>query len=334
MDKEKTAIFAAGNLKKIALVLLVFLLGAGAGWFLMGRVSVPSQDCSKNFPFINGDIDCQTFDDVANQVEGLHGNIKMIIDNEKSANHVIRASVFYRDLNTKRWFGINDTDSYYPASLLKLPMALIYYKVAELQPNIFDQQLKIPTDGEDPNNADQHYPPQNPLVPGNTYTIGDMLKHILVYSDNAPFGVLSDTAKDYRGQVFADLGVTVPPAGSSDGAWEVTPRSFAAIFRTLYNASYLNTKYSNQVLDLLSQSTFTQGIVSGVPGGVKVAHKFGEATGMNADNTVHSYFLNDCGIVYKPDNPFILCVMTEGNDFSQQERVIQEISRSAYNALQ
>ena len=161
-----------------------------------------------------------------------------------------------------------------------------------------------------------------------------MLKHMLVYSDNAPFSVLTDTASNYSIQVLTDLGVTVPPAGSPDGDWKVTPRGFAAIFRMLYNASYLNTKYSNQVLGLLSQSTFTKGIVSGVPGGIKVAHKFGEATGMNADGTVHSYVLNDCGIVYKPNNPFIVCVMTEGNDFSQQEKVIQEITQSAYNAFQ
>ncbi|MDR3558931.1 MAG: class A beta-lactamase-related serine hydrolase [Candidatus Pacebacteria bacterium] len=324
-------------LKKIALPLGAFLLGAAIIWFALKNTAapvLPAPNCSKNFPFLNNDINCQSFDDISNQIENLHVNIGGVIDDEKNNGHIIRASVFYRDLNTKRWFGINDTDDFYPASLLKLPVALIYYKVAELQPDIFDRQLQIPTAGEDPTNSDQHYPPQNPLVPGQTYSIGDMLKHMLVYSDNAPFGILSDTAKDYSVQVLTDLGMTVPPASSPPGDWKVTPRGFAAIFRTLYNASYLNTKYSNQVLDLLSQSTFTKGIASGVPKGVKVAHKFGEATGMNADGTVHSYVLNDCGIVYKPNNPFIVCVMTEGNDFSQQEKVIQEITKSAYNALQ
>ena len=325
--------FLFSLMKKIIWPLTTFLLGILLVWFYTKPVVLQKSDCNKALPFINSDIDCQTINDIANQVENLHSDISKTIDNEKSSGHIVRASVFYRDLNTKRWFGINDGDYYYPASLLKLPVALIYYKIAELQPDIFNESLKIPTEGEDPTNADQHYPPQDPLIPGDTYTISELLRHMLVYSDNAPFGILSDTAKDYSAQVLTDLGVTVPPAGSAEGEWKVTPRSFAAIFRTLYNASYLNTKYSNEVLNLLSQSTFTQGIVSGVPDDVRVAHKFGEATGMNADGTVNSLVLNDCGIVYKPNNPFIVCVMTEGHDFSQQEKVIQEISKSAYNAL-
>ncbi len=325
-------------MKKIAWPLGAFFLGACLVWFFTKPAALPTlspkPDCNKTFPFLNDEIDCQNFDDVANQVENLHSDIAKTIDGEKANGHIIRASVFYRDLNTKRWFGINDMDDYYPASLLKLPVALIYYKIAELQPGIFDEQLKIPTDGEDPTNSDQNYPPASPLVPGKEYPIGEMLKSMLIYSDNAPFSILTETAKSYSTQVLTDLGVTVPPAGSADGDWKVTPRSFAAIFRTLYNSSYLNTKYSNQVLDMLSQSTFTQGIVSGVPSGVKVAHKFGEATGINTDGSVHSHTLNDCGIVYKPNNPFIVCVMTEGSDFSQQEKIIQEITKSAYSALQ
>jgi hypothetical protein len=43
--------------------------------------------------------------------------------------------------------------------------------------------------------------------------------------------------------------------------------------------------------------------------------------------------LHDCGIVYLPDNPYLLCVMTKGNDFAKMEKIIEEISRLSYERL-
>ena len=82
-----------------------------------------------------------------------------------------------------------------------------------------------------------------------------------------------------------------------------------------------------KVLDLLSQSTFIQGIVAGVPEGVKVAHKFGEAEGVDKEGKVVTHILNDCGIVYKPESPYILCIMIEGEDYSQMEKVFKITNR-------
>ena len=320
---------------RILLFVSIFVLGFLACLLLEKTVFLKqknSQECSKNYPFVYSGIDCEKVDEVANQVDDLKENVNKIIDNEKKEGNIIRASVFYRNMNSKRWFGINDLEEYYPASLIKLPVAIAYFKVAELQPDIFNEKLQIPTEGEDPENNDQYYKPQNPLVPGNTYSIKEMVDHMLIYSDNAPYSILFDTIKTINNQVFSDLGVYVPSA-EKGGDWSVTSRNFAYIFRTLYNASYLNIKYANEVLDLLSRSQFKQGIVSGIPGDVKVAHKFGEATAMNNETEIHSRILNDCGIVYKPENPYILCVMTEGQDFAKQEKVIQKISKEAYNAI-
>jgi beta-lactamase class A len=320
-------------MKKNVILVLSLFAAIMSSWFLARTFIAQKQECSKNYPFVSNEIDCQKIDDVANRVEGLHGNIKMIIDNEKASNHLVRASVFYRDLNTRQWFGIDDLDKYYPASLVKLPIALVYYKIAQLQPGIFDKQIKVSAEMIDQANIDSHYPPQESLIAGNTYTVKELIRRMLVFSDNAPFSPLSDGVNDYSEKVLADLGVYAPLNEAEQGAWNVTPRSYANIFRMLFNASYLDIDSANNVLELISKSTFTEGIVSGVPENVKVAHKFGEATGVNADGTVSSLVLNDCGIVYKPDSPFILCIMTEGHDFSQQERVIQQITRSAYKAL-
>lgn len=311
-----------------------FLLGA----FLLGGLSVwgyfyfsrsIEQDCSKEYPLINSEIDCQNIEEKINRVEGLNRDIAKIVDEEKRQGRIIRASVFYRDLNTRRWFGINDTDRFYPASLIKLPIAIMYYKVAELEPYIFDKELQIPTDGGD--NSDQHYPPIDPLLPGETYTLKEMIRHMLVYSDNAPFSILYEGGALFRNKILSDLGVYEPPAEQGQEVWNVSARSYANIFRMLYNASYVNVQSANEILSFLSQSMFKNGIVAGVPNTVKVAHKFGEAEGVTEDGSVHSRILNDCGIVYKRESPYILCLMMEGQEYSQIEQVMERISRSAYS---
>jgi beta-lactamase class A len=101
----------------------------------------------------------------------------------------------------------------------------------------------------------------------------------------------------------------------------MSPKSFSSVFRTLYNSSFFEWSLSEQVLNLLSQTTFTQGLVAGVPDGTVVSHKYGE----NTDE------LHDCGIVYHPGRPYLLCVMTRGSNVHSLEMTIAHISKMAWD---
>jgi beta-lactamase class A len=321
-------------LQKLIFPLLAFVLGGFLIWlFLRPKTAdiLPKKACNYQYSFLSDQIDCENIDEKANQIENLHSGIQQIVDEEKSSKHIIRASIFYRDLNSRRWFGVNDIDKFYPASLIKLPIAIMYYKIAELEPGVFDKELKIPEDEGD--NSDQYYPPVESLIAGKTYPIKELIRHMLEYSDNAPFSTLADAGKVFREKVLSDLSIYEPPAEEGEGAWSITARSYANIFRMLYNASYVNVRSANEILETLSRSTFDRGIVAGVPKGVPVAHKFGEAAGMDGDSNVKSLILNDCGIVYKKDSPYILCIMTEGTDYPSLEKTIQRISETIYNKL-
>jgi hypothetical protein len=59
-----------------------------------------------------------------------------------------------------------------------------------------------------------------------------------------------------------------------------------------------------------------------------VAHKFGEMSA--PDGTVQ---LNDCGIVYKPDQPYLICVMTKGTNYDSLVTVISHISNMVYTSV-
>ena len=110
----------------------------------------------------------------------------------------------------------------------------------------------------------------------------------------------------------------------------MSPKSYSALFRVLYNSSLFPWSLSEQVLDLLSHTSFSKGLVAGVPEGTPVSHKFGENTAVATDGTIVERELHDCGIVYYPNDPYLVCVMTKGQDFSVLETVISDISKMAY----
>ena len=127
---------------------------------------------------------------------------------------------------------------------------------------------------------------------------------------------------------FNQVGV---PITVRDQDLQLSVRQYASFFRLLYNASYLNRTHSEQALALMAGSSYVKGLAAGVPKSVPVAHKFGERGNLDANIR---YQLHDCGIVYHPHTPYLLCIMTQGDDFARMERAIRDISRLFYEEVE
>ena len=84
---------------------------------------------------------------------------------------------------------------------------------------------------------------------------------------------------------------------------------------------------SEKALEYLSKSDFKYGLVASLPANIVVAHKFG----FWAENGVR--LLHDCGIVYYPNNPYLLCVMTSAPDKEGYDPTISELSRFIYQEV-
>ena len=81
---------------------------------------------------------------------------------------------------------------------------------------------------------------------------------------------------------------------------------------------------SEKALELLSKTTFNDGIVAGLPENIVVSHKFGEYI------LPDEIELHDCGIIYYVQNPYFLCVMTRGKDEGELKNTISGISKIIY----
>ncbi len=243
---------------------------------------------------------------------------------EGKAAHV---SVYFRDLDNGPWFGIEESEEFYPASLLKIPILIATLDYAQANPGFLEREVMY-TDIFEP--ADDNAPAGQRIETGTAYSVHEVLRRMVAYSDNRSKQLILRTlleAGDGTDLLVTTLGrIGILPA-NGDLSSPIGVKSYASLFRLLYNSSYLNREYSQLALTLLAESTFTQGIVAGLPPGNKVAHKFGIADRPEGQQ------LHDCGIIYHPTSPYLLCIMTRNDDQEQNAHVIAEISKLVFDEV-
>jgi beta-lactamase class A len=170
------------------------------------------------------------------------------------------------------------------------------------------------------------------LQVGQSYVVSDLINDMIINSDNGAMNILVDNiGYPYLEQVYDAFGFKGPTATETD--YKISPSDYSLFFRTLYNATYLGPDMSEKALSILSQATFDDGITAPLPKGTVVAHKFGEHVYADAPGTPQALELHDCGIIYAPQSPYFLCVMTHGVSLDVLEDRIQGISSLVYNAV-
>lgn len=272
-------------------------------------------------PLLDIDSDARFF-----ELSSFQGKLKSFVEGAKAARRVSSAAVYFRDLNNGMWTGLEESASFTPASLLKLPLMMSILDRSEDEPDFLSRRLELTEQtlalGGNPTN----FPPRRRLEAGRSYSVEELLQAMVSDSDNAAAVLLFNSMPPGAVEkAYADLGVAGVP-GTRVGA-SVTVRQYASFFRVLYNASYLDRRMSQKALELLAASSFKDGIAAGLPPGVTAAHKFGE----RFDGETQQ--LHDCGIVYHPDTPYLLCVMTRGKDSRILASVIAEASRLVWDEV-
>ena len=243
-----------------------------------------------------------------------------------------RYAYYFRDLTDSSWTGINETDQYDPGSMLKVVVALAVYKQEEITHGFLASRLTYTQDLANMNAAFP-FAPSIALKVGQSYPVPFLLKEMLSDSDNAAKDLLlASLDQVVIDGVYTDLSIKKPDSGNSAG-YMISPFEYSRFLRVLYYSLYdLSWKDANALLELLNGATFTQGIVAGVPSGVSVAHKYGEHVN-GTGKEISSVELSDCGIVYHPERPYLICVMTEGKDPDMLARFIAQVSRATYTEV-
>ncbi len=285
--------------------------------------------CERAYSYINPDVVCGS-PDVIKKVgyAETRSNIEDYIAEETTKGHLTSASLYFRDLAHGPVFGIDELEPFAPASLLKLPLAFVFLFASENQPALL--QKKVRYEGLSTTDA-QRVKPRESATPGTPYEIQELLRMMIQFSDNASYEALDafisaePNREMLRRETFQEIGLIDPKDRVEE---TITVRGYSSLFRILYNASYLDDRDSELLLSWLAASDYGRGLAAGVPQGTTVAHKFGERYFPDGRKQLH-----DCGIVYFPRNPYLLCVMTKGDDWTALENVIATISRMVYEEV-
>jgi len=267
-------------------------------------------------------LECEQFSVGDRNLDAVRYKLSAYIKEKIDSGDAKNISVYIRDLNNGPWVGIKEKESFAPASLLKIPVLIAYLKIAETNPGILDKV--IPHEESLPGKH-QNIKPKETIQMGQAYTVNELLHRMIKYSDNdATSLLLLNIDKNDLDRVYRDLQLIVPDVRNSEDF--ISIKDYASFFRILYNASYLGRAMSEKALKILTEVDFREGLVAGLPSGVKIAHKFGENTDPSGLVQLH-----ECGIVYYDNSPYLIGVMTRGYDFGRLKNILQDISKIVYN---
>jgi beta-lactamase class A len=173
--------------------------------------------------------------------------------------------VYFHELPGARWVGIDENHSYDPASMLKVVLMIAYFREAEEKPALLDQKYTY-TSSIDAINTSVVFDSSSTLRVGNAYSVNQLIRSMIVDSDNGAKDILLNKMDmTALKQVYDDLHIPDPAASTSE--YKISPIAYSLFFRIIYNSTYLDRTYSEEAMSLLSQATFTDGLVGGVPKG-------------------------------------------------------------------
>ncbi len=304
--------------KYIVKVLIIVSLFLNAV-LLFSNFSKPIQKTasneSKKYPLVSKRIFVEDQNDILVNFVSLRNQLRLYIESIDDP-----VGMYFEYLPSGVSIGIQEKDDYVLASLLKVPLVMGVYDEINKGTIKRDQILTV-TEGD----IDKDFGDFWKKGVGTKITVEEAIRLVLIDSDNTSKNLLLHLiGPEKLDQVFDYLDI---PKDSEENGPVVTPKNYSSILRSLYLASYLPVEMSNEILTLMTQSHFSDKVVAGVPSGVKVAHKIGVyEMPDNDDREVYT----DCGIVYVPKRPYILCLMSKSSE-KMANKHFSEISKIIYN---
>jgi len=252
----------------------------------------------------------------------LKTTLSLLVNRARIEGRARSISIYFRMMNDGAWIALNEQERFSPGSLLKVQLLIAWLKQVEKNPDALQQKIRF----------DKHHEVERTpiftgpsLETGRMYTIRDLLRHMIVYSDNDATILLNsylDASIDRK--VYEDLGLRAPNPNERD--YPLTVQECSRFFRVLFNATYVDPDLSEYALRLLSSVAFDGGIAPPL-GDIPVARKFGER-GSGGEKEYH-----EIGIVYLENQPYLLGVMTRGDSYDDLIQVVHDISQTIYESL-
>lgn len=226
--------------------------------------------------------------------------------------------LYFEYLPTGTSIAVNANEQFYAASLFKVPVIMAYYHAMERTKSTDDPVLTLTKD-----QLDNEFGELWKKGAGYKLKASDAVKLALTESDNtAAKALVPYVITDDFNHVYNALDIDLH--ADKKGAL-VSAREYSSILKALYFASVLNKQNSEEMLDLLTKTKFPDKLAAGVPEDVIVAHKIGNFIDKDGKEG-----FRDCGIVYVPRRPYLICMFSVGDEQVARDRM-QLASKTIYD---
>lgn len=269
----------------------------------------------EDYPFLSKRIFSQSPNDVILNFVPLRKAMKEYVNNQNGS-----VGIYFEYLPSGISIGVNDREEVKIVSLTKVPLVMSIMKKIEKGQLSLDTKVVIKEENLDPKFGNLYK-----KGAGAVFSVKELIDESLINSDNTAYDALFNllTIEEIV-EVYENLEIEV---NSRETKPIVSPKSFSSIFRSLYLASYLSEEDSNYILEILTRTSFNDKIPAGVKDkNIKVAHKIGVFSRLDASEKLFS----DCGIIYIPERPYIVCAFVQSSD-EDAKRHISYLSYMIYS---
>lgn len=305
-------------------ILVAFLILTNIGtllWYLT-RLS-PEDTFRNNYPYIDPMRSFISQDDFIVNLQPLREELRDLSAEFESKGG--KVSIYLEFLNTGGNISINQDAYIFPASLTKLPVAMVVMKKIEEGDWELTNELILAPQDRNAESGDE----ENPLAEypvGTRFTIEKLLEELLVNSDNTAALIFTrNLHEDELKDIIEEIGLE--DLFTEEGRYSA--KEYSRLFRALYTSSFLTRANSQYILELLDRATFNEFLSASVPENIRFPHKYGVGA-----HVIGTNFYADSGIVYLTSRPYLITVMVEGERTTAfEERTIsfmQEVSSAVY----
>jgi len=268
-------------------------------------------------------------------------------DLERKITELIRESgaetvaVAYNPLGTGHELLINPDASFHAASTMKVPVMMEIFRQAAAGKLSLDSRIAIKNDfmsivdgSHYSLTADSDSELSLYGRAGQTETIRELMRLMITVSSNFATNLLiervtPERVMDLMGSIGAN-NIRVLRGVEDGKAFEkglnntTTARDLMIILRLIAERRAVSEKASDEMINIMLEQKFNEGIPAELPKDVSVSHKTGSIPKIN----------HDAAIVYPPNRkPYVLVVLTRGiEDEKRAHKLIADISRVVYEA--
>ena len=235
-----------------------------------------------------------------------------------------KTGFFYKNLETGETINWNENEKFIPASVIKLPVMMAIFKMAERGEADLYEKIRIRHEQKMPSCGALNSFTDEPEI-----DILTLCSLMITISDNTATNVLiSHFGTEKLNRKFAQMGLEdtrvnrllFDMEASKKGIQNcATPKETAFLLEELHCGRFVSEKVSEAIKEILLRQQINHKIKEKLPPGTRAAHKTGE----------DDYISNDAGIIYA-SQPFIFSFFSNDTKVSEVNSFMRDAAAELF----